>query len=52
MSTFGLTMPQPASSIQPWDRHTRHGAPPGLVEAPRQTWHSIDTSADGSVNGK
>jgi len=24
----------------------------GLVEAPRQTWHSMDTSADGSVNGK
>ena len=45
-------MPQPASSIQPWDRHTRHGSPPGRVEAPRQMWHSMDTSADGSVNGK
>ena len=25
-STRGLTMPQPAISIQPCDRHTRHGA--------------------------
>src|SRR5580692_7285391 len=51
-STRGLTMPAPAISIQPWDRQTRHGSAPGLVEAPRHTWHSMDTSADGSVNGK
>jgi hypothetical protein len=51
-STRGLTMPQPAISIQPCDRHTRHGSPPGLADAPRQMWHSIDTSPDGSVKGK
>jgi hypothetical protein len=51
-STRGLTMPQPAISTQPCERHTRQGAPPGSADAPRHTWHSIDTSADGSVNGK
>src|SRR5258706_318104 len=49
--TRGLTMPQPAISIQPWDLQTRHGGAPGFTEAPPQTWHFIDTSPDGSVNG-
>ena len=51
-STRGLTIPQPAISIQPMDLQTRHGSAPGLVDSPRHTWHSIDTSPDGSVNGK
>src|SRR5262249_34004469 len=37
ISTLGLTIPAPASSTQPCDRHNRHGSPPGRVEAPRQT---------------
>jgi len=45
-------MPQPAISIQPLDRQTRHGSADGLADSPRQMWHSIETSPDGSVNGK
>src|SRR6478672_5723983 len=43
--TFGSTMPQPPSSIQPVFEQTRQ-------PAPSQNTQLIANSADGSVNGK
>ncbi len=44
-NTFGCTMPQPPSSIQPVFEHVRQ-------PLPSQIEHVISNSAEGSVNGK